>query len=283
MSTQDVPVDLWEALGRWELEQDRDSIGVVRRWLEADGDPSSRGLGDYLRRLQDRGLRDGTVDQAYRTVRRFVAFTGLPRPRVTWWRYDPEEALRPWFVPEVVTQLVNTARRSPVATDAARLCLASLYGMRVGEIAAVRPEDIDLADARVFIRSEKGSRRRWCWVPPEAREWLDTRWSPTTPRAIAGMLDALWENTFTTPRPKGAAWHAVRRGVACALGEAGCREEDVERFMRWKSRSMARRYMHPNVRVGPDGQAQRVDEEDEGLESADPGIWPLHPFRRLWS
>ena len=283
MNTLDAPIDLWAALGRWEREQDRDAVGIIRRWLETDGDPSNRSIADYLRRLQDRGLKDGSVDQSYRTVRRFVAWAGLPKPRVASWRYDPEEADRPWFVPQVVAKLATTARHSPVVTDAARLCLASLYGMRVGEIAAVRPEDVRLEEGRVFIRSEKGSRRRWCWIPPEARPWLDVHWQVTTPRAVAATLDALWENTFTEPRPKGAAWHAVRRGVACALGEAGCREEDMERFLRWKSKSMARRYMHPNVRVTADGRMERVAEADEGLESADAAVWRAHSMRGIWA
>lgn len=275
--------DLWLALGRWEQEQERGPVGIVRRWLDDGGDPSSRGLGEYLRRLQDRGLGDGTVDQAYRTIRRFVAAAGLPRPHVSWWRYDSEEAARPWFVPDVVGRLAETARASPVATDAARLCLASLYGLRVGEIAAVRPEDVRLADARLFIRAEKGSRRRWCWLPPEARAWCEVRWEVTTPRMVGATLDALWERTYTEPRPKGAAWHAMRRGVAMALCEAGAREESIERFMRWASRSMVRRYTSANVRVGADGRAERVAEADEGLEAADAEVWRLHPFRAMWS
>lgn len=282
MNTLDAPIDLWAKLARWQLEQDADACGIIRRWLTSDGDPTSRGIADYLRRLQDRGLKDGSVDQSYRTIRRFVAWAGLQKPKVTSWRYDPEEAARPWFVPAVVAKLAMTARESPVETDGARLCLASLYGLRVGEIAAVRLEDVRLAEGRVFIRSEKGSRRRWCWIPPEARPWLDVHWQVTTPRAVAGTLDALWGNTFTEPRPKGAAWHAVRRGVACALGEAGCAESDVERFMRWRSKSMARRYMHPNMRVTADGRMERVAEQDEGLESADAEVWRAHPFRSMW-
>jgi integrase len=279
------PINLWASFEHWRLTQSDDFAGVVRRWLDLSADPSSAGLGDYMRRLEDRGLKASTIDQAYNTIRRFVAFVGLPRPKVSWWHYDPraaDAADRPFFGEDVMAALAEVARATPSVKEAARFCLASIYGLRVSEIARVRQEDVDLAHERIFIHSAKRSRARWCWIPPEVRPWLDVRWEPARVERVAGTLDALWGMAIDKPRPKRAAWHAVRRSVCMVLRERGVEQASIERFIRWKGRSMVDLYTSANVRVGLEG-AERIPEQDEGLRQADAAVWDRHPYVGLWA
>lgn len=278
------PDDLWARLPDFTAEQAPTFVGIVRRWLETDGDPSDKALKLYVERLEDRGLKDGTINQNLNTIRRYIGFCGLPTPKCSWWHYDPQNADRPYFEPATVTLLVKAARRGPSVKEAAQLCVATIYGLRVSEIAKIRQQDVDLPHQRIFVRASKGSRDRWTWIPPEICPWLDVAWMPTKPRKVAGTLDALWGMAMEARRPPGAAWHAVRRSVALALGDVGVSEADVERFLRWKGRgNMARMYMHPNVRVLADGSVERVQAQDEGLEAADRSVWQVHPYVPLWS
>lgn len=276
-------VDLWVRLSDYGMHANPQMAARVRRWLEAGADASESGMLAWLRALEDRGLGRGTVNGHLTAVRAFLRWCGQPAPKVHGWRYDEDEAAKRFLSPPTIASLVTAARESLVSTDAARWALAAVWGLRVGEIARVRVADVDLAGGRLFVRSEKGSVQRWVWLPPEVRPWLDIAWRPSAdPKASAGAFSAVWEMATDAPRPKGTAWHAVRRSLTRELDRAGVSDLHIERFMRWRSRSMVARYTRPNVVVSFAGE-ERIPEEDMGRREADQGVWDAHPFISLWA
>jgi integrase len=277
------PDDLWARLPDYEARAGAQAAARVRPWLESCGDTGAAAITAYLRSLQRDGLSDGTVDLRYRSIRAFCRFCGVEPPRAPSWHYDGSDAHRPALAPGNIALLVEAARRSPSVVEAARLCLSTLYGMRVGEIAEVQGRDVDLASGRLYIRTLKGGEPRWCWIPPEARPWLDITWVPTATRRVSATFHALWDASLAAERPPRVAWHAVRRALVRDLGASGVGKDERIRFLRWAGDdSMDDLYVHPNEVVTEAGVVERVAETDQGRQEADAQVWRLHPYRALW-
>jgi integrase len=237
----------------------------------------------------EKGKAPGTADLAYRTIRAWFRRFGLTPPTDRTWHYNPQDAARPALTREAVEALVVAARGGKTtAKTAALLFLATVYGMRAGELAAVRPEDVDRAGRRIFVRTEKKGVQRWCWLPPEADAWLPAAWKPVTDLQANAYFRRAWDAAMPYARPPRTAWHAVRRALVSALDEAGVPREDTERFLRWSgggrkesAERMHELYGRPNVLVGTAG-VERARPEDEGRREYDAAVWDRHPFLPLW-
>lgn len=258
----------------------------MERWLTWLGGnpPSDSMLTRYMAALEADGKQRGTVDRHRRAIQAFYRHFNVPAPKARGWKYSIQEGERLALGTDMIAALVAAVREQGDAYCCGLLCLATVYGMRCEELSRVRPEDVDLPGERLYVRTVHGGQVRWTWVPPEARPWLDIAWPRTTARAVERLFADLWALATEAERPDGMAWHAVRRGLAVALEEAGVSESDGERFMRWKAggRSMVRHYRNPSAMVGVQG-VERVRREEEASRAYDEEVWERHPWVGLWA
>lgn len=284
---------LGEAIERYAQEAGPKPAARVRRYFEwlgtVHGANSDTVFARFLHHLQEEGLAPGTVDLYARTVRAFFRRFGLQPPRVKGPRLDPfKDQKRPALEWELIARMIRAARAGDVTNrQASLLALATTYGLRAGELAAIRVADVDLPGERIYIRTLKGGRPRWCWVPPEIVPYLEGVWAPSNPNAVEKVFDNLWGAVMDTKKPERTNWHSVRRALVRDLITAGVPESAVARFLRWSSGSgrgperMVALYARPSEYVGAEGVTP-AREEDEGRREYDALVWDLHPYLSLW-
>ncbi|MHB1870879.1 MAG: hypothetical protein ACYCT1_08495 [Steroidobacteraceae bacterium] len=285
MPLPEYQLTLRDALPSYTAKAGTEVAKAAADFLAWGGEATPASLGRYLRSLQEADMADGTVDKRYRYIRAFVRHAkthcgvDVEVPRVANWNYDPDEAESEVLLPDTVAELIRVAKHGLIAPQvAAWLALATTYGLRAGELLLMKGQ-IDVAGERIRIRSEKGSRHRWCWLPPEVVPWLQGYASRGN--VYAGFA-SLWAAATDNPKPEGVAWHSVRYAVVDGLTNAGVGDADLERFMRWApSRRMLAHYRKAKVAVGLAGST-RIPEEDDGLRAADRVAWDAHPFIGLW-
>jgi len=278
-----------EALDRYRRSAGPKPASIVERYLRWGGTNADAVLGRYLRHLEQEGLGPGTVDLHRRTIRAFYRQFGLPAPTARGWRYDPKDARRPALAADLVLRLITAARAGDLTgRQACLLALATTYGMRAVELAAIRPSDVDPEGERIYIRTAKGGQPRWCWLPPQIIPWLPAVWPSASPNSVEKTFGNLWGNAVDAERPARANWHAVRRALVRDLVAAGVPEGAVARFLRWSGggsrgpERMVALYSSPTEQVGAEGVSQ-VRAEDAGQREYDRDVWDHHPYLRHWS
>jgi integrase len=282
-----VATTVREAIEEYGRDTSRERAAIVRRFVEREGwhEDASAALRHHLRDLEAEGLAPGTVDLAYRTVRAFYRRLGLRPPRVAGHHYDPRDSRRPALSPDVIARLVAAAKSgAPGPYPIALLALSTTYGLRAVELARVRSTDVDPGNERLFVRTAKGGPMRWMWLPPAIANWLVTDWPLTDEDDVELLFGELWDSAIDAERPRGVAWHAIRRALHRDLAAAGVGESDRRRFGRWASRrDMASLYAEPNLVVGEKTVRPAIDPSDEGRREYDLAAWERHPYLALWS
>lgn len=258
------------------------NVAVIRRWLEWGGQPKDASLAAYVRALQNQGLKPGTIHHHAQTIRTFYRHLGIPAPRLVGFRFDPlQDTDRPALSLETMQTFMAAALDPDSLLDAyqrAILAVALVYGPRANELAALQPQDID--QDRLYIRASKGGMRRWFWIPPSIRDLLDIDWPDVSTPYIERQFGVIWAVVLETEKPDRVAWHAMRRGLALALSEAGVADTAIEHFMRWKvggKQSMVDLYKNPNQLVGAQGKAP-VQQTEAGSYDEDVAVWERHPL-----
>jgi site-specific recombinase XerD len=182
---------------RWvgELAVHLDAGDELHAFLAPDGDRDRRAvLGDWRRRLVDRGLAPSTVSLALAAATSLLDSRALPAPRVPRVELDPAAARA--LSPEQLRAVQRETDRLGSSRDRAMMELLLRTGWRIGELA-----DLDAADVRVtqrtgelVVRHGKGDRRR---VVP-----LD-RVARAAPRA---WLFDRERHAASPPRDRGPLW-----------------------------------------------------------------------------
>lgn len=278
-----------EALARYRAHAGDKPAAIVERYLRWGGQPSEGKLLAYLRRLEsEHHLAPGTVDLHRRTIQAFYRFHQVLAPRLRGWRYDPKDAQRPALATDLVAQLITAARAGELSSrQTSLLALATTYGMRAGELAAVQAQDVDLPGERIYIRTLKGGASRWCWLPPVVAGYLQDVWPRCSPNSVEKTFDNMWAEVSDKEKPRRTNWHAVRRALVRDLLAAGAPAGDVSRFLRWArggaaaEERMVHLYGNPSEEVAATGvTAART--EDTGRRDYDAAAWDRHPYLKLW-
>lgn len=280
-------VTVAEALRRYGAEvgpaRASQYVALVTRYLEGGGTNTDASLTAYLRAMERRGMRPSTVDLHRRTIRAFYRHLKMSPPRAKSFEFDRDDVARPALAREVVERMVAAARASSLpGWHVALLALSTTYGMRAVELARVGDVHVDQEGARLYVRTAKHGQVRWCHLPPEIAPYMLAAWPRGSTTSANKAYARLWAEAFDTTRPKGVAWHSVRRSLHRDLEAAGVSEADRARFGRWRgTRSMANLYARPNQTVGVEG-VEQARTEDEGAREYDAAVWDHHPYTGLW-
>lgn len=269
-------------------------IGHVRRFVAfCKGDLSRRTIDRFLEHMKEEGYADGTVDLAFRVLRRFFIVNGLEWPyrRGEGPVIREREVYAPALDPTLIAELIAAAVAGKLDTEETGcLALATVFGVRRAELAALTPDDLRLDEGLLFIETAKHGRQRWHLIPGEIQEPL-SRLKEKLPLGSPMRITNIWyrieEKTGLAEirqerKAKGETWeigwHSIRRALDHLLIDAGLPLPTVMDFMRWKRANLmpARYYSVPfvgretSLRLG--GEDRRVDEQ----------VFKVHPFLPMW-
>ena len=259
----------------------------ARMWLEFAGEPpwSREVVLAFEKKLKDEGFAEGTVRQVYSIVKRVfdsaqavaieqqqkliasidpanpdpamlaTAIKALGTKVPTWdmgKRGAPKVTHRhtPTLTLDQLTTMVTAARTDGFEPDQkAFLALSSVYGLRRGELAAIRPEHIDYKKKTLFVMTEKGGQQRPQLI---ADELLPVLQAFDFKRQYSDFdLSRMWhviEQKAGLKHEPDTGFHSIRRYLDTALKDLwGQDAMQVKIFFRWKTSSsadMSERYYH---------------------------------------
>ena len=261
------------------------NVATVRKWLLWGGQPTDASLTAYVRELQKRGYKAGTIDGHVRTIQSFYRKFKIPAPRVVGFKFDSmQDSERVALSSDAMRTLMAAALNPESGLDAyqrAILAVSLVYGPRANELAAIQPRDVEAE--RIYIRTSKSGRPRHHFVPELLRPLLDIDWPEVSTAYIERQFGVIWALVFGTEKPSGVAWHGIRRGLVRDLVAAGVSERAVGQFMRWSRGkasdefAMIDPYAHPNHEAGAEGKAP-VARTEAGSYEEDAAVWARHPM-----
>ncbi|MCK9435721.1 MAG: site-specific integrase [Synergistaceae bacterium] len=180
-------------------------------------------------------------------------------------RFDAKDVVNPDFTLGEVEAMIKAVRDDPLY--APYLAIASIYGLRRGELAALSRQSFDFKKKLFYVDAEKGSQKRWQLladgiIPLLERSSLD---GPVKPDLMTNYFYRICYMS-KIEHQEGAGWHSFRRTVNTALKPL-IAPVDIKIFMRWqlaRSADMSERYY----------TADPMDIDAKVLD--------LHPIVKLW-
>jgi integrase len=193
----------------------------------------------------------------------------LPIKRIP--SYPPiQEFDRPSFTPEQIEALIYWSVLEAKPDMALRLAIASIYGTRVGELAQLSSEHIDLnhGNPTITIPTEKKGRRLPQPIPSELVPLFSVPLEPMKAQTIQVNLKRLCKKAGVPILPR-TGIHSIRRSVATALFE----NEDLKdlwvfRFLRWAEGGAGLGVMHRYVTTP--------------ISETDAQVISKHPYVAMW-
>ena len=147
----------------------------------------------------------------------------------------PTEFNQPAFTPEDIDKLIYWAVLEARPDIVLRLAIASIYGTRVGELADLSSEHINLdhEGSTILIPTEKKGRRVPQPIPVELIPFFLVPLEPMKSQTIQSHLKRLCKKAgVATPYRTGI--HSIRRSVATVLySNTDVKELSIRRFLRW--------------------------------------------------
>jgi site-specific recombinase XerD len=218
----------------------------------------------FLVDLDEQGMAPATRAQAFRSLQQFWKFV----EREGEVERSPMERMDPVQVPEQpVPVLTEDELRALLAAcksgdpfeakrDTAMVRLFMDTGMRLSEMAGLRPEDVDFEQDVAWVMG-KGRRARACPFGAKTSDAL-RRYVRARARHKYARIDMLWVGRVGASTDAGIRQMIERRAEQAGIGHvyphmlrhvnahrflaAGGQEQDLMRLMGWKSRQMVGRY-----------------------------------------
>lgn len=168
--------------------------GELDAFLAVDGEDDRRAvLGDWRRRLVDRGLAPSTVNLALAAATSLLDARALPAPRVPRVEVDPPPARA--LSREQLHAVERESDRLGSSRDRAIMVLLLRTGLRIGEVSELDASDVRLTQrtGELVVRHGKGDRRRIVPLSRSARTalraWrIDRERHPSNPARDEGPL-----------------------------------------------------------------------------------------------
>jgi integrase len=244
----------------------------------------------YIEEFQKHN-KPGTVNFAFRVIRRVfkVNESELAKDEITW-PYRPGEAptigerdeYRPQLSPHIIEMMIAAATSNKLFTDEqCFLALSTIFALRRGELAHMRPADINLGSNAIYVVTLKMGRERYHLIPPEIKPYLEAHdFSQSYAEATMSQIFKRILRKSGAGNIKDVGWHAIRRAVVTGLINNGVNPMAARIFMRWKSASgdmaMPSRY-YGNAVIDLDQVAPMLEEA-----KGDEKIFENHPFLPFW-
>jgi len=158
------------------------------------------------------------------------------------------------------------------------VALATIYGARRKEMHDMKPEDIDIENRRVFIRTAKSGRDTWRWMylPEEivpVMEQFKDQWHVFSISDISKLFRIVCHASGIKLSTRRAGWHMIRRRLILELTKAGLSDNVIVRFMRWKRKDVLSNILYRYRQSEPD---------EELIEEVDKKVMEVHPFLSFW-
>lgn len=241
----------------------------------------------YLQHLRQQKRKPGTVNFAFRVIRRFFTVNKLP------WEYRRGEAppigqrdeYRPQLSTDIITRMIEAAISGKLHKDeSCFLATSTVYGLRREEMVDLLPEDVDLANAAIYVSTIKHGRQRYHLVPEEIKPYLATH-DFSRRYSLSGMSQLFWRVVNNSGlgglKSQRLGWHSIRRAVLDGLIDNGVNPFAARSFLRWKGASSADMAMparyYGNVVVNLNGSTPLLEEA-----AGDEEIFQRHPFLLMW-
>lgn len=267
-------------------EYKQDYLRHARAFLEQASTLNRESIEQYLNTLRKAKRAPGTINFAFRVIRRLFAVNGLP------WEYRQGEAppigqrdeYRPQLSPQVIQMMVEAAKSNKLyPEEACFLATSTIFGLRREEMANLEAKDVNLSSNAIYIATVKFGRERYHLIPPEIKPYLarhdfNERYALSTVSQIFRRI--LLKAGAGELRKQRLGWHTIRRSVFDGLVNGGLNPMAARVFLRWKSAAgemaMPARYFG-NVVVGLKGHEPVLDEA-----KGDDEVFAKHPFLPFW-
>jgi site-specific recombinase XerD len=260
------------ALNRSPLTRDQYlmSVGQMVDFFAANGMPDDPAkvtrehVEHFLATFAEQGHKPATVQTRYKCLRLFFSFL-LEEGEIT---RHPMENMKPPAIPETPVPVLDKTQLAALLKtvdgrdfdsrrDAAILRLMIDTGMRRGELAGLKLEDLDLDQDLCYVVG-KGSRPRQCPFGAKTGLAIERYLRERSRRSDADGLPWLWLGKRGRLTESGVLQLVRRRGQEAGLGQIhphqlrhsfahawlaqGGQEGDLMRLAGWRSRQMLQRY-----------------------------------------
>lgn len=142
---------------------------------QATGDDVTRWLSLYIEGWRrdhpsTKSRPDSTVRTYSFALRAFYKFLGKDERQIPLPKAPKKE--RKFLVADQVNRLIDAAR--PDHRDYALIVVLAFSGLRISEVASLRPQDVNPSAKTLFVEYGKGAKDRTVDVPPRVIEAIDT-------------------------------------------------------------------------------------------------------------
>ena len=228
----------------------RQTLGRFLTWLPVSLVETRRDhLVTYLAQWESKPWQKHSMFRALRTFWKWASIRyDIPNPMLDRWGNHvidapktPNKVLHTQ-TPETVSQLVDAAS---CIRDKALISLLADSGARLGEIASISFNDLDLEGNRIKVLG-KGDKEGYLVFGAKTNAIMADYIREARPagnlfgmnsEGVKTMLQRLGQRTGIKCNA-----HSFRRGFATALRHAGVGELDIQQLGRWSSLEMVRRY-----------------------------------------
>lgn len=171
----------------------------------------------------------------------------------------------PTISPENAKKVILAIRERGRLPDMSYLAIATIYGVRVSELALLNKTSIDVDKNTILLEVKKGGVSRKHLIPKELYFIKDYEFETQSTTTLNTLFHKI---CFVSgyKRQYGEAWHSPRRGIIAGLVENGASHEAISAFMKWAPRDMVERYYRQGLTAGV----------------SDRKIFEKHPFLPFW-
>ena len=261
-------------------------LRYARAYLDQADGMDKASIDSFMAALRKQGRKPGTINFAFRVVRRLFAVNGLP------WEYRQGEAptigqreeYRPQLSDEIIRAMIEAALSGRLyPEESCFLSLSTIFGLRREEMVTIFTEDVDLQNKSIYIKTVKFGRQRYHLIPPEILPYMATH-DFSHIYALATMTKIfkkiMVKSGMESLKQERLGWHSIRRALIDGLINNGVNTMALRSFLRWKSASgemaMPARY-YGNVVIHLNGSKPQLDEA-----RGDEEIFEKHPFIPYW-
>lgn len=248
-------------------------------------DNSRQSLEDFFSYIRSE-YADGSVRYIWGVIHRLYVVNGWEWPfrRAETPMIRERNVFAPILSPDVIREMIEAAQTVLTIRQAFYVAVATTYGCRRTELAALTRHDINLQDRLIYIATKHLGRERYHVIPDPILPVIQKACPRLDKPASVKTLDRIYrriEDAIAFPHVKELGWHAIRRCVNRQLLDVGLPEFIVADFLRWKreGRVMPLRYARGTIIGRETQETETLSLQDR---ATDERVFEVHPFLPCW-